>query len=163
MRVMALLSFGLLLACTDADGNVQGLPSAEATLPANAVILDAAAIPAMLRQCSRAAPAAGEGNWRPGPAEIAALEAALPAALGAQGRPGPDWPRAPEGWLRQYVGILRGDRRFIYGNFVPASPGAEGRWRDQPVVICDGGPAFFGVEYDVQAHRFTHVAFNGSV
>jgi hypothetical protein len=166
MRVMVLLFAGLTLACTDAGGNVQGPPPTEAALPANAVILDAGAVPAMLRQCSRAAPAAGEGSWRPGPADIAALEAALPAGLAAQNRPGVDWSRAPEGWLRQYVGLLRGGRRFIYGNFVPASLGGDdpaGRWRDAPAIICDGGPAFFGVEYDVEARRFTHFAFNGSV
>jgi hypothetical protein len=166
MRFMALLFAGLTLACTDAGGNLQGPPPAEAALPANAAILDAAAVPAMLRQCSRTTPAAGEGSWRPGPADIAALEAALPASLATQSRPGVDWSRAPDGWLRQYVGILRGGRRFIYGNFIPSSLGGDdpaGRWQHEAVVICDGGPQFFGVEYDIDARRFTHFAFNGSV
>jgi len=30
-------------------------------------------------------------------------------------------------------------------------------------MVCDGGPAFFGVEYDVAARRFTHFGFNGSL
>ncbi len=163
MRAMTLLFSGLTLACTDAGGNGLTPPPAEAALPANVVIFDSAAVPAMLRQCSRAAPVPGEGSWRPAPADIAALEAALHAGLAAQGRSGPDWSRAPDGWLRQYVGILRGGRRFIYGNFVPAAFGEEGRWRDAPVIICDGGPQFFGAEYDVEARRFSHFAFNGSV
>jgi hypothetical protein len=136
-------------------------------LPPDAVILDGAMVPDMLRQCSRAAPAAGEGSWQPAPSDIAPLEAALPAGLAAQGRPGPDWSRAPQGWQRQYVGILRGGRRYIYGNFTPSRPEdarpAASRWQHEVIRICDGGPAFFGVEYDVAARRFTHFAFNGSI
>ena len=36
-----------------------------------------------------------------------------------------------------------------------------GRWRHDVVMICDGGPTFFGVEYDIPARRFTQFAFNG--
>ena len=28
-------------------------------------------------------------------------------------------------------------------------------------MVCDGGPAFFGVEYDPKTKTFTHFAFNG--
>lgn len=163
MRIPVLLLAGLACACADAGGNADRGPPA-GSLPPNAAILNGAAVPDMLRQCSRGAPAAGEGTWQPAPSNILALEAALPAALAAQRRPGPDWSRAPEGWQRQYVGILRGGRRFIYGNFVPSEDSsASGRWQQMPTRICDGGPAFFGVEYDVAAGRFTHFAFNGSL
>ena len=71
---------------------------------------------------------------------------------------------APNGWLRQYVGIVRGGRRFVYGNFFPRSVtryGDAGRWRREPVMVCDGGPAFFGIEYDVESGTFTQLGFNG--
>lgn len=166
MRAMALLFAGLTLACTNGGGNAQDSPPAAAALPADAVIFDGSAVPLMLRQCSRAAPSPGEGTWRPDPADVAALEAALAAALTARRQPGqPDWSRAPDGWQRQYVGILRGGRRFVYGNFIPREVGQQSadpdQWRRAPTQICDGGPAFFGVEYDVAARRFTHFAFNG--
>ena len=50
---------------------------------------------------------------------------------------------------------IRGGRRFLYGNFYPrsadeVSPDPD-QWRREPVMVCDGGPAFFGVEYDVEA------------
>ena len=35
------------------------------------------------------------------------------------------------------------------------------RWRREPVIVCDGGPSFFGVEYDVERGQFTHIAYNG--
>ena len=144
MRAMALLFAGLTLACTNGGGNAQDPPPAAVALPADAVIFDGSAVPLMLRQCSRAAPSPGEGTRQPGQ---------------------PDWSRAPDGWQRQYVGILRGGRRFVYGNFIPREVGQQSadpdQWRRAPTQICDGGPAFFGVEYDVAARRFTHFAFNG--
>lgn len=145
---------------------------AAAALPPGAAILPGEQVPVMLRQCSREAPEAGEASWQPGEADIAALEAALPAALRDRPEtrgdysPAFDWSRAPEGWGRQYVGIVRGGRRFVYGNFHPRrlyrdDPIAD--WRTHPVIICDGGSVFFGVEYDVEAGRFTHLAFNGAI
>jgi hypothetical protein len=31
------------------------------------------------------------------------------------------------------------------------------------MIVCDGGPQFFGAEYDVEAGRISHLAFNGSL
>ena len=165
MRVPALLSAALAIVCAGADANGQGQPVDTIALSPNAIIFDGGQIPAMLRQCSRSTPAAGEGSWHPSPSHIAALETALPAALAAYGQHGADFARAPEGWYRQYVGIVRGGRRLIYGNFLPSwiveYDAAGGRWRREPVGVCDGGPGFFGAEYDVEAGRFTDFAFNG--
>ena len=139
---------------------------AGASLPADAVILPGSMAGTMLSQCSRATPAPGDGTWMPGEREIAALEAALPAALRGQRHEGNErWSNAPRGWQRQYVGILRNGRRLIYGNYFPR--GAMGdsmgdRWRHEAIMVCDGGPEFFGVEYDVEAGSFTHFGFNGS-
>ena len=162
----------LVSACTS---GASALPSDAAILPDNQAAL-------ILRQCSRDSPAPGEASWQPEAADIAALEAALPAALDAsrvreieetlRARPeagtaypgDPDWAAAPRGWRRQYVGIVRGGRRFIYGNFYPhRSEDDVPDWRTAPVMICDGGPVFFGVEYDIGSRRFTHLAFNGAI
>ena len=144
---------------------------AAAALPPGAAILPGDQVTAMLRQCSREAPEAGETNWQPGAADIEALEAALPAALRERPEtrgnhpPAFDWSSAPEGWNRQYVGIVRGGRRFVYGNFYPRRLYGEDAMPNstRPVLICDGGSVFFGVEYDVEARRFTHLAFNGAI
>ena len=128
--------------------------------------------------CPKAPPTWRSGNARapcrpparatgsPGRSDIARLEAALPAALAAERRPA-DWSGFPEGWRRQYIGLVRGGRRFVYGNFYPLEvdrhAGNPDRWRSEPVMVCDGGPVFFGVEYDVEANRVTHLAFNGIV
>jgi len=137
-------------------------------------VLPGSAAASLLRQCSRGAPPPGEATWQPLPSDIVALESALPATL--RSRPelnmrryesDPDWSRFPLGWQRQYGGIVRGGRRFIYGNFYPHAPGGRAlgdeRWRSEPIYVCDGGAYFFGVEYDVAGRRFTHLAFNGAL
>lgn len=144
-----------------------GAAPADPALPADAAILPAGAMAGLLRQCSRGTPEPGQSTWQPGGADIAALEAALPAALRAErAAAGQDWGRFPEGWRRQYGGIVRGGRRFVYGNFYPRRAddyaSDPNQWRHEPVMVCDGGAAFFGVEYDVEAGRFTHFGFNGS-
>ena len=139
---------------------------AGAALPPDAVVLPGSTVATMLHQCSRSAPDAGEGTWQPGESDIAALETALPAALAARPE-GRELARAPNGWLRQYVGIVRGGRRFVYGNFFPRETARHGddtqSWRREPVLVCDGGPVFFGAEYDVESRRLTQFAFNGAI
>ena len=93
------------------------------------------------------------------------MEANLPEVLAAR-------PQAREvnfsnllsNWKRQYVGIVRGGRRYIYGNYFPADGPNHfnAMWREEPMVVCDGGPRFFGAEFDVAAKRITHLDFNGS-
>jgi len=129
-------------------------------LPAGAYVLPAAKITEMLRQCSRGAPAPGEGSWRPDAASIIALERSLPAALRAHDRDH-DWSGFPQKWARQYVGIVRNGRRIIYGNYVPGPLGTGSRAAAEVFMVCDGGPSFFGAEYDVAAGKITHLAFNG--
>ncbi|MCW4460575.1 hypothetical protein OK349_02570 [Sphingomonas sp. BT-65] len=149
----------LLTAC--AHGTTGGQ-----AIGADIAILPPATIAEMLHQCSREAPASGTGSWQPTISDIAKLEAALPDALASTNpRGGEDLRNAPTGWRRQYVGIVRDGRRYIYGNFIPkgvVEPSMM-NWRREPVRICDGGPTFFGVEYDVANARVTHLAFNGAI
>jgi hypothetical protein len=120
----------------------------------------------MLRQCSRDTPKGGEGSWRPEASDIGLVEAALPALLAVKL---PDYGRHPQRWQRQYVGIVRGGKRYIYGNFFPSfaeiRPGAAYDVRADPAktvrIVCDGGSSYFGVEWDVEHHKFSQVAFNG--
>ncbi len=64
-------------------------------------------------------------------------------------------------WQREVFGITRSGKRLIYANFVPADIMPD--QRHMPTNVCDGGPAFFGVEFDPAAGQVTHIAFNGAL
>lgn len=157
----ARIAFGIAVALATYGAQEPGLPP-------DAVVLPETIAKHLLGQCSRDVPPAYDdaGQWQPSAEDIAALEAVLPQALiAASAREANEFREAPRGWRRQYGGFLRGGRRFIYGNFFPHRGAGFGHWdkdwRQAPVMICDGGHAFFGVEYDVEGRRITHVDFNG--
>mgnify|MGYP003578872580 CR=1 FL=1 len=157
---MRLALFGTVL-CLGAC--IQDLPAKTRADAHDIAILPPFAIAEMLQQCSRGAPAPGSSSWHPALSDIAKLEAALPQALASAKVH--DLREAPNGWRRQYVGIIRDGRRYIYGNFIPKGDVEPSMtdWRRKPVRICDGGPAFFGVEYDIAGKRISHIAFNGQI
>jgi len=36
-------------------------------------------------------------------------------------------------------------------------------WRFRSQVVCDGGPAFFGFEFDPAMGQFSNLEFNGAI
>jgi hypothetical protein len=118
----------------------------------------------VVRQCSRRSPDAGEAGWVPDAKTIANIEGKLADYLRKSSRqriPDPD--AIVSGSARQYVGIVRRGHRFVYGNFFPASETkASANWRTQAMIVCDGGRALFGVEFDSVTGRITSVDFNGA-
>jgi hypothetical protein len=171
----------LLGLLTAAALSVSGCSRGNASLPADAFVLSGQDAKSLLSQCSRAVPAKADSLFEPDAADIARMEAGLGQAVvhrdtippGTDGRAVPmpgnmDMTKAPQGWARQYVGVVRGGHEFIYGNYFPASELRNMRTYSnmdparQALVVCDGGPTFFGAEFDIESGRFTHLAFNGS-
>ncbi|NIQ00298.1 MAG: hypothetical protein GWM98_07570, partial [Nitrospinaceae bacterium] len=69
-------------------------------------------------------------------------------------------------FFRQYAGLVMDGQRFLYLNFFNKSYaggnlGASREWRFEPVMICDGGPDFWGLEFDLEKQRFQNPRFNG--
>jgi len=162
MRIGLLYSALLLLA---------GPVTAASLSSVDGVILPPDKSKALLNQCSRETPQDVTGIWSPADVQIRELERRLPAALAlkAQER-GPRYTRATAFRL-QYAGLLVRNRRIIYVNAFPpdvGNPAKEGTpaarvfdWHREPVIVCDGGPAFFGVEFDPQQRTFSNFEFNG--
>jgi hypothetical protein len=148
-----------------------------------AVLTDSSAL-RVLDQCSRNVPEGLTGQWTPERTHLDHLEAVLPAAIAStlarviykSGASGP----SPADYYRQYAGVWRNGRRFIYVNGVHSawvddtdathlrhdarsgSPAdSVAWWRRSAFVICDGGLASFGALYDVETGRVTDVEFNG--
>ena len=115
----------------------------------------------LLHQCSRKSPPPAEGTWSPTLSDVQKFEALLPSMLIERGAR-----LDAEGVLgqsaRQYAGIIRDGRRYLYGSFFPADTvRAAPEWRTKALKICDGGPRVFGIEIDIESRTISHIAFNG--
>src|SRR6185295_4315459 len=125
-------------------------PSRGAVLPANAAL-------AVLQQCSRDAPGHRPDHSQPVSAaslptraEIQELEARLGPLL-IEGLGADPYSRnlVASDYFRQYAALTIAGRRIIYVNgFHRLDFPQRGDWRRDPVLVCDGGRYFFGVEYD---------------
>jgi hypothetical protein len=128
---------------------------------------------ALLDQCSRDAPARGESSFQPALADIAAMEDAVAVALAKRLAGGATEPAVRDiaalrrGWSGDFIGIVRQGKRFIYASYGPVDRDAVIAPRPvettAPRLMCDGGPDYFGAEYDVAARAITHLAFNGAI
>jgi hypothetical protein len=176
----ASLAFGtaLLLSCERPEPRgkaVDAIASRDTLSPVAGAVLPIEKGPVLTRACTRHGRNGIVDYFVPTQNEIAALEARLPAALEAQRqRTGP--PVAD--YYRQYIGIIRsGERRAVYVNAFPRShlkrlndllprlPGAMNTdadsvaWRRDPILVCDGGRAYWSVEFDLSTaafYRFEH-------
>jgi len=138
--------------------------------PRDGAILSGEVSKGLLHQCSRGAPTNVTGTWTPDRQQIVELEKGLPAALAAEPSHGREL-GSIKTFRRQYAGFMLGSRRIIYVNAFPSEIGGPNKdgppaartfdWRKQPEIVCDGGPAFFGVEYDPAPKAFQHFEFNG--
>jgi hypothetical protein len=133
---------------------------ATATAVANdSFILAPARGPEMMRQCSRPAPTQIEGFWAPDQKEISILETRLGALLGTAA--GFEYLPLSQSH-RQYVGFVRGGKRYIYGNFYPAFEGSGIDEGKEPVIICDGGRRVWGFVYSLESGQLLELEFNGN-
>jgi len=123
----------------------------------NFFILPAEKGAALLQQCSRSTPQGVEGFWKPSAAEISGMENRLVLFL----KTDPSKIVLSD-FRRQYVGFSRGGKRYIYGNFYRASLPVTLKNEDmEPVMVCDGGPSFWGIVFSVDTKEFQELAFNG--
>lgn len=111
-----------------------------------------------LKPCSRGGPEGVASFWAPTETQLDALEARLIAFLGLHESD----ESLPPGtsYHRQYLGFVKDSRRYIYGSFYPSRGKMTKAERDNPVRVCDGGPAFWGVVYDLESGRFSDLVVN---
>ena len=116
-------------------------------------------------QCSRDAPKTDGTYWLPTATEIVGLESQLWPMLELRDQRGQSVPHRFQQFQRQYIGFTRNGERLIYGNF--SSLSEDEPWRqwslfERPVIVCDGGRAFWGVVYKPNSNEFEEPQFNGS-
>ncbi|MBO6506549.1 MAG: hypothetical protein JJ850_00535 [Kordiimonadaceae bacterium] len=130
-------------------------------------------------QCSRETPPMPDSVWTPSHEVISEIEQVLPEAtrnalwklkisnIGRWigGRYVGDLEKELPSLAREYVGAVRDGKKHVYVNlFVDIDRGELFDDGDSgPTVFCDGGIMFFGLEYNVEQQKVTHIAFNGAV
>jgi hypothetical protein len=142
--------------------------------PEGGAVLPTSLASALLIQCSRIAPQDISGTWSPSPRQIRDLEVRLPQALSGEAAKRSNTYIGKfighyVGFNRQYAGILIAGRKVVYVNAFPQAMVHSDKsdfveapdWRSSPVTVCDGGPEFFGVEFDPETEKFEDFSFNG--
>jgi hypothetical protein len=125
------------------------------------VLSPASGAAGLLDQCSRRTPEPVEGFWTPSSRDITELETLLGNFLETDAAAKSIRPL--DQYHRQYVGFTKGGKRFIYGNFYKAPSHIVSKYDEstQPVVVCDGGRSFWGIEFSLESKSFIDLAFNG--
>ncbi len=143
--------------------------------------------------CSRANPPKFQDTWQPSEGEIKELEGRLSLLQQLKSslccHPG-GRVKNVHAYYRQYLGIVVNGRKVIYINALEIRSLSEGqsnaevlcrefrphqsdclhgfnhasdRWRQQPIIFCDGGDSFWGAIYNPQTKDFSDLAFNGAI
>ena len=170
-----------------ARGNTDAPVSESSFDPARGVLFAPERALQLLKQCSRTRFPAVRETWQPTIEQLPALEETVAAILEgrlAKYRWSESYRPHARDYYRQYVGIVLNGRKVIYINgfgtsyswhvqmwprpitalelqALPEAFRDPDSWRRVPVVVCDGGPTYFGAIYDPEAGRVDEFSFNG--
>lgn len=126
----------------------------------SAFIMPTTSLKDMLAQCSRSTPQNVTGAWQPTAEQITFLENRLVTYLERREKEAQAVPPRTRSYHRQYIGIVANGKQLIYGNYYPfgEKPSTEA---SVPVLVCDGGAAFWGIVFDPTSGTFQEPKFNG--
>lgn len=112
----------------------------------------------LLHPCSRNAPKTKLSFWQPKGSELDELERALEPYLLSLAREGKELPPAGS-YDRQYIGIVVGGRKLVYGNFFPPTF-REFEPAHRVIDTCDPGPKLWGIVFDPASKKFSKLSFS---
>jgi hypothetical protein len=126
----------------------------------------------LLKQCSRATPKNISNFWTLSHSDIATLESNFSNISSVKAKDcciiGMKVQNL-ENFGFQYVGVIIHKKKYIYINAFPLEEIAQ-RKKDRltfdptknPILVCDGGSAFWGALFDIETKKFSFLTFNGS-
>jgi hypothetical protein len=165
MRVACICVAGILTATVVSCSKEHGLLPQIHVGDVTGVITTPVLLDQELHQCSRMTPAGDATPALLSQPDLKEFESGVTAYV-ASHPPARTNDRVEELGLyhRRYAGLNRNGHRRMYVSFITADlSGARSDWRAPNFGACDGGVNFFGVEYDLDAHEFTHIAYNGAL
>jgi hypothetical protein len=128
-----------------------------------AVALRLSAFKDGFRLCSRRGPQKVAAYWELDQAEIERVDSALMKHIVRSGLRS-HLALAPDGYVRQYLGLVSEGRRLVYINAFGARAGEDlSKARTEFAVWCDGGSLFWGIEYDLRTRSFLNFAANSAL
>jgi hypothetical protein len=102
------------------------------------------------------------GYWTPTQADVIALETGLNNYLKSVASLFPQEPPTKERlseYHRQYLGIIEDGKQVIYANFFCEDANQD--WKNQYVIVQDGGSCYFQLKFEVGASRYYDLHING--
>ena len=141
--------------------------------PSFGAILDSTQTKSLMRQCSRTSYPKVKNYWNPTPNDIEQLENNFKKlymdTLKTYYRFGKNIDSLQHSGF-QYVGIIIDRKKYIYINAFPLSlmkfykehKELNKDFYKSPVVMCDGGPRFWGALFDIETQQFSDLSFNGN-
>jgi hypothetical protein len=130
------------------------------SLPDHCAILPTSEGSSLIKQCSRGSPTNVSDFWSPSPLQVNTIEKLLPKLLLNSGHK-----IKLLNSYHQYIGITSHGKKLIYLNSFTKSVVTESSehldWHKKAVIICDGGDAFWGAEFDPAENAFHNLQFNG--
>jgi hypothetical protein len=100
--------------------------------------------------------------WTPTIDQVEALESLLPNYL----RLHPPIDDKPAGNVfesgRQYFGVTKSHRKLIYLNAFCNPSKFNSRWKQEIILVKDGGSCYFQVYFDPGKNEFIHLHYNGN-
>ncbi len=129
--------------------------------------LDAEKGKGLTRQCSRSSPQGIKEYWKVNEAEVKQLEdhfrmiSELTSGCCIEGYKVTKF----ENYLYQYIGVTIKGKRYIYINaarIYDGKPREEyDKWETDPIIVCDGGPGYWGVLFCLEDNTFKDLSVNG--
>ena len=165
VRVACICAAGILTVTLGSCSKEHGLLPQVQVGDVTGVITSPVLLDQELHQCSRMSPT---GDATPAPltqSDLKEFEAGVPAFVAAH--PPARMNNRVENlglYHRRYAGLNRNGHRWMYVSLITAHlSGAPSDWRAPTFGACGGGINFFGVEYDLDTHEFTNIAYNSEL
>jgi hypothetical protein len=103
-------------------------------------------------------------TWTPSEADIITMEAGVFEFLIQSENPMFQYSQTPpwehlEGYKRQYYGLTIEGKNVIHAEFYCHT--FDERWREEPIMVMDGGDCFFRFDYDPTTDTFFNLSVNG--
>ncbi len=162
-KLFAVITLSSIIVLTTTLLNTTICMAAGAIPSSHAVLLPREQALALTQQCSRMSPEKKvTGSWDVSSTVIAQLEGDLATLSSQKSSLHGQSVQNPTRYFRQYAGVIINGKRYVYINALGTSDPPD-FWRKQPAIVCDGGPAYWGMLYDPSSHRFSDLEFNGMV